>query len=572
MTKTNKVETYTSSTKMMISPCPKPGSGAEKGTMDYREIVVNQKKRMKYISGQMAWACNLSVNTHVLLDVLDELLLRTNNVSSNTLRVQHSRVKRLEKEIEKCQEALATGEMPKRKKKKKGESDFMTLEEVQKELEKAVNKLPLEQRRHDKLQELLLDIKASKWALFGLEEQAVCDRNLRETFDLPPTVRNRANQEVIATYRKNKQDIFSGRKSLELYKNKSGIPVVKTSIRWIDSEHFCYQVSKDEEIYFKIYYGRDRQGAQNVVEQIVKGDLEWSAPTFIVEDSKMFISVPCKRVKEERYLNPDKALGVDLGIVVPAYLSTPDEAAYVDCCPEHTDKKMIRKMDKEMRKEFRRPLGNVLGLFEKKRQFCAQRKRIQASIGLCSGGRGRKRLRRPVVDLKAHERTWTKKIYEKLSCKIIDAAIQQGCGVIRLEYLSGMSKEEKEYMGVRYWSPALLISLIRRRAEKVDGLEVIEVDPSFTSQRCSVCGYIHEDNRQSQEKFKCVRCGVELNADWNAARNIAVWARPVKGSNFSSLHIIRKKHLEGRSLKAAEKELLEDNGLWVDEDVEVKVS
>jgi putative transposase len=44
------------------------------------------------------------------------------------------------------------------------------------------------------------------------------------------------------------------------------------------------------------------------------------------------------------------------------------------------------------------------------------------------------------------------------------------------------------------------------------------VDPAYTSQECSVCGYVSPENRPSQELFYCLRCGHTSNADENAAR------------------------------------------------------
>lgn len=46
------------------------------------------------------------------------------------------------------------------------------------------------------------------------------------------------------------------------------------------------------------------------------------------------------------------------------------------------------------------------------------------------------------------------------------------------------------------------------------------VHAEYTSQECSHCHYIDEDNRKTQEKFKCLSCGHEENADSNAARSI----------------------------------------------------
>lgn len=50
---------------------------------------------------------------------------------------------------------------------------------------------------------------------------------------------------------------------------------------------------------------------------------------------------------------------------------------------------------------------------------------------------------------------------------------------------------------------------------------VIYVNPAYTSQTCSGCGDIHSDNRKSQAGFVCRSCGLTLNADVNAAINIA---------------------------------------------------
>ena len=57
---------------------------------------------------------------------------------------------------------------------------------------------------------------------------------------------------------------------------------------------------------------------------------------------------------------------------------------------------------------------------------------------------------------------------------------------------------------------------------KMDWLnkKVVEVNPAYTSQTCSHCGHIAKANRPSQASFCCVKCGLTLNADENASRNI----------------------------------------------------
>lgn len=50
--------------------------------------------------------------------------------------------------------------------------------------------------------------------------------------------------------------------------------------------------------------------------------------------------------------------------------------------------------------------------------------------------------------------------------------------------------------------------------------QVIKVNPQYTSQTCSHCGYVDKENRKSQSEFVCKSCGFQHNADLNAAINI----------------------------------------------------
>ncbi len=62
--------------------------------------------------------------------------------------------------------------------------------------------------------------------------------------------------------------------------------------------------------------------------------------------------------------------------------------------------------------------------------------------------------------------------------------------------------------------------LVRRLQDKAPG-RVQKIKPAFTSQRCSACGQVDADSRESQARFVCTACGYACNADVNAARNIA---------------------------------------------------
>lgn len=66
------------------------------------------------------------------------------------------------------------------------------------------------------------------------------------------------------------------------------------------------------------------------------------------------------------------------------------------------------------------------------------------------------------------------------------------------------------------------LELAFTNAARYTGTELVKVNPAYTSQRCSVCGFVTEGNRESQSVFVCkaAGCGHQQNADVNAARNI----------------------------------------------------
>ena len=62
--------------------------------------------------------------------------------------------------------------------------------------------------------------------------------------------------------------------------------------------------------------------------------------------------------------------------------------------------------------------------------------------------------------------------------------------------------------------------LVRRLRDKAPG-RVEKISSAYTSQTCSACGHRDPESRESQSRFRCRACGLTVNADVNAARNIA---------------------------------------------------
>jgi transposase len=88
-----------------------------------------------------------------------------------------------------------------------------------------------------------------------------------------------------------------------------------------------------------------------------------------------------------------------------------------------------------------------------------------------------------------------------------------------MEDLTGINGR-KDGAFLKNWSYYDLQKKIEYKAAE-HGIEVRYIKPEYTSQRCSSCGYINEENGVDQKTFKCLKCGFEANADYNAAKNIA---------------------------------------------------
>ena len=68
----------------------------------------------------------------------------------------------------------------------------------------------------------------------------------------------------------------------------------------------------------------------------------------------------------------------------------------------------------------------------------------------------------------------------------------------------------------------------------------VEVNPSYTSQKCSSCSNIDKKSRISQSKFCCMSCEYTENADINAAKNILAEGHSVLACGEDALAVSMK--------------------------------
>ncbi len=111
----------------------------------------------------------------------------------------------------------------------------------------------------------------------------------------------------------------------------------------------------------------------------------------------------------------------------------------------------------------------------------------------------------------------------QISKRIVAEAERTGCG-IAVEELTGIHDRvrfrEPQRAMLYSWAFAQLGSFLAYKALQA-GVAFVEVDPAYTSQTCSACGWVDKKNRRCQAVFDCVRCGFVGHADHNRAINIA---------------------------------------------------
>jgi transposase len=157
-------------------------------------------------------------------------------------------------------------------------------------------------------------------------------------------------------------------------------------------------------------------------------------------------------------------------------------------------------------------------------------RRLERKLARARRGSGRHgRVRLAIARLRARETDRRKDWAEKTS-----TSIARRFDVIRVEDLkitnmTRSAKGTRESPGRNVRAKAglnrgILRSrwglLVRRLEQKAPG-RVEKINPAFTSQRCSACGHVDANSRESQARFVCTACGNAGNADVNAARNIA---------------------------------------------------
>lgn len=257
-------------------------------------------------------------------------------------------------------------------------------------------------------------------------------------------------------------------------------------------------------ITFKIIFGNPHKSAQlrNIFQNIFEEQYKVMGSTIEIKNTKIILNLSLSVPQKEIELNENVVVGVDMGIAVPAV------------CALNTN---------DVYKSF---IGSKDDFISKRTQIQSQYRRLQKSLAITKGGHGRKRKLNSLQRFDDYERNWVSTYNHWVSKQVVDFAVENGAKYINVENLSGFGNKERNKFILRNWSYYQLQQYITYKANKY-GIVVRKVNPYHTSQICSCCGHWEEGQRQSQSEFicknpKCKNYDKTINADFNAARNIAM--------------------------------------------------
>ncbi|MEE0617857.1 MAG: transposase [Intestinibacter bartlettii] len=255
-------------------------------------------------------------------------------------------------------------------------------------------------------------------------------------------------------------------------------------------------------ITFKLILGNVKKSAslRHEIQMIFEEYYKVCSSSIEIDGRKIILNLSMDIPKEKRELDENVVVGVDVGIAIPAVCGL------------------------NINDYSRKYIGSVNDFMRVKTKIQHQKSRLQTNLKMTKGGHGRKRKLKTMDKFTDYERNWVQSYNHYISKQVIDFALKNKAKYINIEDLSGITKGKNVNKFLKGWSYYQLQSFITYKANKY-GIEVRKIDPHYTSQTCSCCGYVDEKNRPKNEKgqsyFRCLKCGHEENADFNAAKNIA---------------------------------------------------
>ena len=238
---------------------------------------------------------------------------------------------------------------------------------------------------------------------------------------------------------------------------------------------------KDNTVSIRLLEGRRKFQFQ--VPQYFKQYLDWqhTSADLFVRDGKVYLHVVMQTDAVE-FQDNGEVVGIDRGCKKPAVLDT---GKFFD--------------------------GKHLN--HKRTKYAKLRTRLN--------GVKTKSARRHLRTLKRKETRFVADVMHQVSKKIV-SMFKAGTTFVleNLTHIRDRCKLGKKSRTMVHKWPFFKFQFFLQYKAAAVGSRVVFVDPAYTSKGCSRCEHIADGNRKSQSRFKCQKCGLELNADLNGSRNI----------------------------------------------------
>lgn len=214
----------------------------------------------------------------------------------------------------------------------------------------------------------------------------------------------------------------------------------------------------------------------------VKGKIKTA--TIVKERNQYFICIAAEVESENLYpTNENQVVGIDMGI---AYFLVDSDGCFVE------NPRVFKKYEAQLRIENR-------SLARKKK-----------------GSKSRQKQKERLSKLHLKISNVRKDFLHKTSIKYIKENSLIVAEKLVVKNMIKFGNLSKSISDASWSSFFLMLKYKSKLYEKT----FVQINPAYTSQKCSCCGHVAKENRLSQSKFECVECGHQQNADLNAAQNI----------------------------------------------------
>lgn len=302
---------------------------------------------------------------------------------------------------------------------------------------------------------------------------------IRSNFNLPSQTACAVFRDLAGKYKANKRKL------------KQSISFKETHINYTYNKDFSF---KDNRLGLTTINGRKKFDVYicDYYKSIIEKSTKYCDSTLVKNKKGQVYFCLVVEIPESEIKANGNTMGIDLGLSKLAVAST------------NTGKTYVIKGGRVKDKRFK---------------FLGLRKKLQRK-----GTRSAKKL---LKKISGRENRFMRDVNYCTVKKILNFAKENNVSHIGIEDLSGirnskLRREQKRQLNS--WAFYQFRTILEYKAS-LQGLNVIALDPRYTSQACSKCGHTEKSNRKTQKLFVCKSCGYSQNADINASANIEFLTR-----------------------------------------------